>query len=177
MIWNLLQTPSFLFPTSKHSLPEIQQITRGKNTDPYVSGWPNQPFSVRDIEDELTTGECKAVGLLCGPVYNHPYGLVWVDIDGPTVYKAIEELCGDSIAEALPNTLTICSGKEGRERKLYKLKREQHKHFIRNKYTWHAEAPKEKLEILWSKHQGVLMGLHPDTQGYYTAKDLSLIHI
>ena len=143
----------------------------GKNKDPYVKGWQNQPFSVRDIEQELATGECKAVGLLGGPVYNHPYGLVWVDIDGPTVYKAIEDLCGSSIEEALPNTLTICSGKEGRERKLYKLRREQHKHFIRNKYTWHAEAPKEKLEILWKKHQGVLMGLHPDTQGYFTAKD------
>ena len=91
----------------------------GKNKDPYVKGWQNQPFSVRDIEQELTTGECKAVGLLGGPVYNHPYGLVWVDIDGPTVYKAIEDLCGNSIEEALPKTLTICSGKEGRERKLY----------------------------------------------------------
>ena len=48
--------------------------------------------------------------------------------------------------------------------------REKHKHFIRNKYTWHGEFDREKLEILWSKHQGVLMGLHPETDGYFTAE-------
>ena len=30
----------------------------------------------------------------------------------------------------------------------------------------------EKLEILWKRHQGVLMGAHPDTQGYFTAEGL-----
>ena len=143
----------------------------GPNKDPYVAGWQNKPFSPREIEEELITGDCKAIGLLGGPVYNHPYGLVWVDVDGPTVYKLIEEISGQSFNDALPNTLTILSGKEGRERKLYKLEREKHKHFVRNKYTWHAEGNKEKLEILWRKHQGVLMGLHPETDGYYTAEN------
>jgi phage/plasmid-associated DNA primase len=75
------------------------------------------------------------------------------------------------LLEALPPTLTIMSGKVGRERKLYKLNREKHKHFVRNKYTWHAEEYKEKLEILWQRHQGVLMGLHPETDGYFTAEN------
>jgi hypothetical protein len=143
----------------------------GRNKDPYIRGWQNNPLSKTEIEHEMSEGHCKAIGLLGGPVYNHPYGLVWVDIDGPTVYKAIQDLCELTLDQALPDTLTICSGKEGRERKLYKLLRQDHKHFIRNKYTWHAEAPKEKLEILWSKHQGVLMGLHPETEGYYTAEN------
>ena len=143
----------------------------GSNKDPYIRGWQNNPLSKSEIEQEMSEGNCKAIGLLGGPVYNHPYGLVWVDIDGPTVYKAIQDICELALDEALPDTLTICSGKEGRERKLYKLKRDDHKHFIRNKYTWHADAPKEKLEILWSKHQGVLMGLHPETEGYYTAEN------
>ncbi len=141
----------------------------GPNKDPYVSGWQNKPFTAKDIETEIISGDCKAVGLLGGPVYNHPYGLVWVDIDGPTVYQLIEELADQSFNNALPATLTILSGKEGRERKLYKLHRDKHKHFVRNKYTWHAEGNKEKLEILWRRHQGVLMGLHPETNGYYTA--------
>ena len=145
----------------------------GAHKDPYVTGWQNKPFDVRDIEKEILSNECKAIGLLSGPVYNHPYGFVWVDVDGPTVYGLIETLADETNFDtALPPTLTIRSGREGRERKLYKLPREKHKHFVRNKYTWHAEEQKEKLEILWSKHQGVLMGLHPDTEGYYTAEGM-----
>lgn len=143
----------------------------GAKKDPYVQGWQGKPFSVQEIEDELIVGNCKAIGLISGPVFNYPYGLVWVDVDGPSVYPLIEQLTGVSFKEALPETLTICSGKPGRERKLYQLARDKHKHFIRNKYTWHADENKEKLEILWSKHQGVLMGLHPETTGYFTAPD------
>jgi len=141
----------------------------GANKDPYVPGWQNKPFSIKEIEEETLTGDCKAVGILGGPVYNHPYGLVWVDVDGPSVYRLIEEISGVSFTEALPDTLTILSGKEGREKKLYRVDREKHKHFARNKYTWHAEENKEKLEVLWKRHQGVAMGLHPETEGYYTA--------
>ena len=141
----------------------------GANKDPYVSSWQNKPFGISEIEEEIIVGACKAIGLLSGPVYNLPYGLVWVDVDGPSVYKLIEELSDQPFATALPDTLTICSGKEGRERKLYRVDREKHKHFVRNKYIWHAEENKEKLEVLWRKHQGVLMGTHPETDGYYTS--------
>jgi phage/plasmid-associated DNA primase len=143
----------------------------GAKKDPYINGWQNKPFSVREIEEEIVTGKCRAIGLLGGPVYNHPYGLVWVDIDGPSVYGLVEGISDMPLLQALPPTLTIMSGKIGRERKLYKLNREKHKHFVRNKYTWHAEEEREKLEILWQRHQGVLMGLHPETEGYFTAED------
>ena len=144
----------------------------GPNKDPYIQGWQNKPFSVREIEEELATGDARAIGLLGGPTYNHPYGLVWVDVDGPSVYPLIEQISGFPLQDALPPTLTIFSGKVGRERKLYKLNRDKHKHFLRNKYTWHGEENKEKLEILWKKHQGVLMGVHPETDGYYTGEGL-----
>ena len=140
----------------------------GASKDPYIRSWQNTPYSIHEIENEILKGQCKAIGLLSGPVYNLPYGLVWVDVDGPSVYDLVDGLAGDSIDVSLPKTLTIMSGKIGRERKLYRLDREKHKHFVRNKYTWHAETAKEKLEILWKKHQGVLMGLHPETDGYYT---------
>ena len=141
----------------------------GSNKDPYITGWQNKPCSIHEIENEILTGDCKAIGLLSGPVYNLPYGLVWVDVDGPSVYNLIEDLADGEVDLVLPKTLTILSGKIGRERKLYRLSRDKHKHFVRNKYTWHAETEKEKLEILWKKHQGVLMGLHPETDGYFTS--------
>ena len=100
----------------------------GGNKDPYVQGWQNRPFSTKEIEEEIICGDCKAIGLLGGPAYNNPYGLVWVDIDGASVYPLIEAIADCSFEEALPSTLTILSGKEGRERKLYRIAREKHKH-------------------------------------------------
>jgi phage/plasmid-associated DNA primase len=144
----------------------------GGNKDPYVNGWQNKPFSIREIEEEIAGGQCKAIGLIGGPVFNLPYGLVWVDVDGPSVHTLIEKITNKSFANALPRTLTICSGKAGRERRLYKIERDKQLHFVRNKYTWHAEEKGEKLEILWSRHQGVLMGLHPETDGYFTPDGL-----
>ncbi len=94
---------------------------------------------------------------------------MWVDIDGPSVYKLIEEISGKPFDSAFPNTLTILSGKDGRERKLYRVDQKKHSQFVRNKYTWHSVIQKEKLEILWKRHQGVLMGAHPETEGYFTA--------
>ena len=138
------------------------------NKAPYIPGWQNKPLTVKEIENEIVEDRCKAVGLLGGPVFNEPYGHIWVDIDGPSVYPLIENISQLSINDALPQTLTICSGKEGRERKLYKLTKENWQHLQRNKYTWHAEGDGEKLEILWKRHQGVLMGLHPETEGYFT---------
>jgi phage/plasmid-associated DNA primase len=144
----------------------------GANKDPYVNNWQNKPFSIREIEEEIAGGQCKAIGLIGGPVFNLPYGLVWVDVDGSSVYPLIEKITNKSFADALPRTLTICSGKEGRERRLYKVARDKQLHFVRNKYTWHTEVKGEKLEILWSRHQGVLMGLHPETEGYFTPEGL-----
>ena len=144
----------------------------GGNKDPYVNGWQNKPFSIREIEEEIVSGQCKAIGLIGGPVFNLPYGLVWVDVDGPSVYPLIEKITNKKFSDALPRTLTICSGKAGRERRLYKIERDKQLHFVRNKYTWHAEEKGEKLEILWSRHQGVLMGLHPETDGYFTPDGL-----
>jgi P4 family phage/plasmid primase-like protien len=144
----------------------------GAQKDPYVLGWQKRPFSADEIEKELLSGKCKAVGLHGGPVFNHPYGLVWVDVDGASIYKLVEEISGLPFNDALPPTLTILSGKPGRERKLYRVEKRKHDSFLRNKYVWHSkEVADEKLEILWTRHQGVLMGLHPETDGYFTAEE------
>ena len=145
----------------------------GSRKDPYIIGWQNKPFTKNEVETEILEGRCKAIGLMAGPVYNKPYGLVWVDIDGSSVYSLVNELAKEKdFNKALPPTLTICSGKAGRERKLYKISREKQKIFVRNKYVWYANETREKLEVLWSHHQGVLMGLHPETEGYYTASGM-----
>lgn len=148
----------------------------GEKKNPYVSGWQNKPLSVNDIKEYIEEGNCKAIGLLSGPCYQKPFGYVWVDIDGKSVYQLVEEIAKKPFNEALPDTLTICSGKEGRERKLYKVNKDDWSTFARNKYAWLSKHnsdtnSNEKLELLWKRHQGVLMGLHPDTDGYYTKEN------
>lgn len=144
----------------------------GESKNPYLTGWQNKPQTKEEIAAEIKEGHCHAVGLIGGPCYNNPYGFIWVDVDGPTVYQLVEEVSGYVFEQALPPTLTICSGKNGRERRLYKLLQKNWEHVIRNKYVWHAEGEKEKLEILWRRHQGVLMGSHPETDGYFTPEGL-----
>ena len=144
----------------------------GESKNPYLTGWQNKPQTKEEIAAEIKDGHCHAVGLIGGPCYNHPYGFVWVDVDGPSVYQLVEQVSGYVFEQALPPTLTICSGKEGRERRLYKLLQKDWEHLIRNKYVWHSDAEKEKLEILWRRHQGVLMGSHPETAGYFTPEGL-----
>lgn len=145
----------------------------GNKKDAYLPGWSRNPCDKNKIAFEIETEKCKAVGVIGGPVYNQPYGLVWLDVDGPSVYPLIEKISQKSFDEALSPTLTIQSGKEGRERRLYIIKKENWEHLIRNKYVWYSENNKEeKLELLWSHHQGVLMGAHPETDGYYTKENL-----
>ena len=145
----------------------------GSKKDAYISGWQNNPCDKARIAEEIDSERCKAVGVIGGPVYNNPYGLAWVDIDGPSIYALIESLSGKSFDEAMSPTLTIQSGREGRERRLYIVKKENWQHIARNKYRWYSEENAEdKLELLWERHQGVLMGAHPDTDGYFTKENL-----
>tara|TARA_B100001939_G_scaffold190378_2_gene163852 strand:- start:6713 stop:9403 length:2691 start_codon:yes stop_codon:yes gene_type:complete len=145
------------------------------NKNPYIKGWSENPCDKKQIQRELDEGRCKAIGLIAGPVYNEPYGLIWVDIDGPLAYKIIEKLSGKKFDEAMPPTLSIQSGREGRERRLYKVNKENQLFISRKKYIWSSSSDfnsKDKLEILWKNHQGILMGGHPQTDGYFTKENL-----
>jgi len=154
-------------------IPLIWQLTPlGQNKNPYLTGWQNKPYTPHEISLEIGDGKCHAVGLISGPCYNEAYGYVWVDVDGSSVYELVEKISAKCFQEALPSTLTICSGKQGRERRLYRLDKEKWNEFIRNKYVWYSDKEEEKLEVLWKKHQGVLMGLHPETDGYFTPPGL-----
>jgi len=145
----------------------------GDKKNPYVAAWQNHPFTKEEIAKELESGKAKAVGLISGNWYNSPDTLVWVDVDGESVWPVIEKMSGTSdTSVSLPPTLTILSGRPGRERRLYRVSKDKAKHLQRGKYATKPEVPNEKLEILCdNKRQGVLMGFHPDTDGYYTKGD------
>lgn len=139
---------------------------------PYIKGWQLSKYTTRDLPRLLEDPTAKGIGVIGGPVIGESYGLVWMDIDGPSVYEVVKHLASASLEDALKPTLTIKSGKEGRERRLYKVPKKCFEFFLKNKYTWHGDSVDEKLEILWTKTQGVLMGAHPDTAGYFTPPGL-----
>lgn len=145
----------------------------GDKKNAYIDAWPNHPYDKQQIKKELESGKAKAVGLIAGNLYNNPYHLVWIDIDGESVWPVIEQMSGTSdISISLPPTLTILSGRPGRERRLYQVPKDKAKHLLRGKYATKPVLPNEKLEILCdNKRQGVLMGFHPDTDGYYTKEN------
>jgi hypothetical protein len=79
----------------------------------------------KKLKMKLSTESVKLSDYLVVLPNNHPYGLVWVgDVDGPSVYELIEQISNLPILDALPPTLTILSGKAGRERRLYKVSKE-----------------------------------------------------
>ena len=146
----------------------------GSNKAPYLSAWQNHPQTKDEIKKHLESGKAKAVGLISGQQYNNPDHLVWVDVDGLSVWETIKEMSGNTdVSISLPPTLTICSGRPGRERLLYRVPKDKTKYLQRSKYATQPIVPNEKLEILCTnKRQGVLMGLHPQTDGYYTKEKL-----
>ena len=147
----------------------------GADKNPYLAGWQNLALSVGEVSEHVYAGSARAIGLISGPVGNGSYGLVWVDVDGSTVHSLIEEMSGGTFSAALPKTLSICSGRTGRVRKLYRIPRDKIEVFARNKYVW-LSPEGEKLEVLFAKKQGVLMGKHPDTKGYFTPEGEGFEH-
>lgn len=130
----------------------------------YQPGWTKNPFSVGQIQKELEEGRATGVGLMTGQ-WSNEGGLLWVDIDGPEAIPALEELAGGPLDVIFPPTLTISSGKPGRQRMLYSVPASKISQ-IPDKATIKIGIP--AFEILFRSRQGAIMGAHPETEGYHT---------
>ena len=145
-------------------IPSEWALTPLRGKSAYVPGWTKNPYSVEQIGRELDEGRATGVGLLSGQWCNE-CALVWVDIDGPDAIPALEELAGGSLESIFPPTLTIASGKPGRQRMLYSVPANKIP-LLPDKATIKIGVP--SFEILYRSRQGAIMGAHPDTDGYYT---------
>jgi len=165
-------TPSPKEPNSKlepgeinlNLIPPDWALTPLRDKRAYVAGWNSHPYSLEQIKRELEEGRASGVGLISGQ-WSNEGGLVWVDIDGPDAVPALEELAGGPLSSIFPRTLTISSGKPGRQRMLYRVPTAKLA-LIPDKATIKIGIP--SFEILFRSRQGALMGSHPDTAGYYT---------
>ncbi|MGA0342324.1 MAG: bifunctional DNA primase/polymerase, partial [bacterium] len=131
-------------------IPQDWALTPLRGKSAYKPGWTQTPYTVEEIRAELEEGRATGVGLLSGQFSNEG-GLVWVDIDGPSAIPALEELAGGPLDAIFPETLTISSGKEGRQRMLYSVPNEKIA-FMPNKATIKIGVP--SFEILFRSRQG-----------------------
>jgi len=135
---------------------------RGKKA--YLPGWTSDPKTVAEIRKELDEGRATGVGLLCGQ-WSNELALIMVDIDGEEAIPAIEAMGGGPIDSIFPPTLTIGSGKPGRFRMVFRVPPSKVQ-LLPDKAT--LKVDKAPWEILWRSRMGVLMGAHPETDGYFT---------
>ena len=130
----------------------------------YVAGWTQEPYTIEQIRRELDEGRATGIGLITGQ-WSNEGGLIWVDIDGPDAIPVLEEMAGGPLDVIFPPTLTVSSGKPGRQRMLYSVPATKISR-LPDKATIKIGVP--SFEILFRSRQGALMGSHPDTEGYFT---------
>lgn len=145
-------------------IPQDWALTPLAGKRAYTPGWTSQPFSIEQVKAELEEGRATGIGLMSGQ-WSNEGGLVWVDIDGPDAIPALEELAGGPLHAIFPETLTISSGKPGRQRMLYRIPNSKIS-LLPDKATIKIGVP--SFEILFRSRQGAIMGSHPDTEGYFT---------
>ena len=147
-------------------IPAHWPLTPLKDKRAYVAGWTSQPCSLDKVRQEIEAGNATGVGLISGQ-WSNEGGLIWVDIDGPEAIPELEKLAGGPLNEIFPSTLTISSGKPGRQRMLYSVPTSKIP-LLPDKATIKIGVP--SFEILFRSRQGAIMGGHPDTKGYYTTE-------
>ena len=145
-------------------IPQHWPLTPLKDKRAYIAGWVSQPYSIDQIRRELKAGNATGVGLISGQ-WSNEGGLLWIDIDGADAIPKLENLGGGPLNEIFPPTLTVSSGKPGRQRMLYSVPIQKIP-MLPDKATIKIGIP--SFEILFRSRQGAIMGACPSTKGYFT---------
>lgn len=137
------------------------------NKVPYLKGWQRKPLTKQHIEIIAQRNrKCCAIGLLLGELSG---GLIAIDHDGVSCNPLIQKLAGVPVLEALPKTVGFTSGKVGRYQLVYKVPA-LFSPYISGKVlltgTKDSNGKDEQLDFRWSGKQSVILGKHPETEGY-----------
>lgn len=144
------------------ALPDqLALVAVGGNKAPYLPNWQKTPLSKGQLQSEIASGRCKAVGVLCGRPSG---GLLFLDHDGESCDRLIENLSGTNLAKALPKTVGITSGRPGRYQLIYQVPEQYWDQVTTRKLK--TETPEELLEFRWDGCQSVVIGHHPITGTY-----------
>lgn len=116
-----------------------------------LADWLHSPVpSVRQL------CAAPAVGLRTGAISE----TLCLDFDGPEAWTTFRELFGGTARDLLPRTLAWTSGKAARCQIALRVAPE-HQPLLKNK-----RRKVGALELRWNGQQSVLMGFHPETNGY-----------
>lgn len=125
------------------ALPDqLALVAVGGNKAPYLPHWQKTPLSKVHLQAEIASGRCKAVGVLCGRLSG---GLLFLDHDGESCDRLIENLSGTNLAKALPKTVGITSGRPGRYQLIYRVPKQHWGEVTTRKLK--TETPEELLEF------------------------------
>ena len=135
------------------------------NKRAYQSAWQHNPLTKAAAAAEINAGRAKAIGALAGPASG---GLLFVDHDGISATAMLEEL-GLPLRE-LPPSVAMTSGKDGRFQIVYRVPPEYWPSLRgRRVFRTGKEGPDgkaENLDLRWAGHFSVVIGAHPETNGY-----------
>ena len=166
-------------------------IPVGPKKAPQYSGWQHSRFSASDFDKAVATGvfqdatckagqpdeywlpadRIKAAGVLCGEPSG---GLLFFDHDGYSGDQKILELSGCAqIADAMPKTAVVTSGRKGRYQAIYQVPERFWSGIETTKIGTKFEdrdngqsVAVEGIEFRWTGAQSVVAGVHPTTGGY-----------
>lgn len=121
-------------------------------------GWPSKPV---DRDELKTSRHVRAIGVITGELSG---GALVVDFDGADGERSFLKLTGQP-SSALPLTIANSSGKPDRKKLFLTVNDFSLHDFITGIGSGTKEFP--GLEILWTGRQAVILGDHPETDGYY----------
>jgi replicative DNA helicase len=120
---------------------------------------------------------CKSIGVHCGIPSG---GLLFLDHDGMSCDRFIEEISGLDLKEALPKTPLVTSGRKGRYQLVYQVPEmfwPQIKTTKKKTGETGDDGKPEMLEFRWTGAQSIVLGAHPMTKGYqwlYHPEDVAI---
>ncbi len=134
-------------------------------------GWFNIDNFSGDEAADLPGAGPPAWGLKSGPIT----GAVVLDLDAEGWRESFEEVTGHPIGD-LPRTIGWTSGKPGRFGYAFQVGPEWWPH-LRNRRSWSNASGETCWELRGDRHQSVIIGAHPETDGYRWLKDRSPLDI
>lgn len=121
-------------------------------------GWTSKPVCREELK---RSQHVAAIGVITG---SQSGGVLAIDFDGEDGEKSFQKLTGRPSA-ALPITIANTSGKPSRKKLFLSVSDFSIHEFITGIGANSREYP--ALEILWDGRQAIIIGEHPETEGYY----------
>ena len=149
------------------TLPNDWAYTPVAGKKPLTTEWQKHPFSKDSVIQEIKQSRWTGIGALCGVPSG---GVLFLDHDGESCDPLIEKLSEQSLADALPHTVTFTSGRVGRYQAVYRIPSEFRDGIATCKIKTGVEdldGKEEQLEFRWNGCQSVVCGIHPDTKQPY----------